>query len=73
MAYVLQVKKYFRLKFAKTMIKFYSNADRQSIADTKFIWIGGKSGLHGTAYRLMTERGDPTIRATVTNRLKNIG
>ena len=47
-------------------------ADAQSIADCRQT-VGGKSGLRGTAYRLMTERGDPTIRATVTNRLKNIG
>lgn len=45
-------------------------ADEQSIADSGFPGIGGKSGLRGTAYRLMTGRSNPTIRATVTNRLK---
>lgn len=45
-------------------------ADEQSIADSGFSGIGGKSGLRGTAYRLMTGRSNPTIRATVTNRLK---
>ena len=50
--------------------KMHHSADEQSIAD--FLWkIGGKSGLHGTAYRLMTGRGNPTIRATVTNRLNS--
>lgn len=47
----------------------YFPQDGQSIAAA--IRGGGKSGLHGTAYRLMTGRGDPTIRATETNRLSS--
>lgn len=43
-------------------------ADEWSIAGIR---ARGKSGLLGTAYRLMTGRSNPTIRATVTKRLKN--
>ena len=50
------------------------DTDRQSIAVAVRIRSrhgGGKSGLHGTAHWLTARRGDPTIRATVTNRFKD--
>ena len=45
-------------------------SDGQGIAVTKS--GGGKSGLRGTAYRLTTWRGDPTIRGTVTYAVKTV-
>ncbi len=61
--------------FKQKKFEFYQIVDTITRARcTEHSWparAGGKSGLLGTAYRLMTGRGNLTIRATVTNRLNS--